>query len=120
MLHALSWCDSASILFGVGKVKALAVSKEVHLQHPGCEDDNLNDVMRNKIMRSFIYIYIKLQINTNYKIHKQQQSKDNTISKVLHPHLYFKRYFDSNKVPHSTRQFTTIPQYIYRTISHEV
>ena len=58
MLHALSWCDSASILFGVGKAKALAVSKEVHLQHPGCEDDNLNDVMKNKIMRSFIYIYI--------------------------------------------------------------
>ena len=45
MLHALSWCDSAPIFFGDGKAKALAVAREVHLQHPGRKDDNLNDVL---------------------------------------------------------------------------
>ena len=44
-LHAMSGCDSAPMMFGIGKGKALAATKEHRLQYLGHEDANLDHVL---------------------------------------------------------------------------
>ena len=93
-------------MFGVGKAKVLAVAKEIHLQHPGHKDANLNDVLlgstamlakcygqkevssskdRNKFMLSLLYLYIY------YLNHKRRQFTQLYHKKCDHAHLSCKQ-----------------------------